>query len=363
MTADSATPVWNMPLPGHLPTGMPLPRDPGVTVVHHGPTEPRYVKNATGTGLTIVFDEGTDEHLKPLDTLFEKAFGECLAYLPARASFSGRASVYALTSREDIVRRVEALRSDLALTADEAAAVAGVKTRRFYDLVRGEPFPEGRLAEISDRFRIVSSLAKMDRDTMLTLLRDRPDETIEFLNDGRLGDLRQLFTQTRAHRAAVFAAEHEPDLRDQVAAQATAVLNLFKTPAFDVAAKILAWVGRTDRTDERGPAVAELLGVFRALDEDGQVGERWDFVYGLHAEERRALNDRAAAYIRSDDFTAAGWDTFLETESARAWASNSYAPLEPLPPVGDGNADEPQLSWYPDLDEISAGFEPYVRPR
>ena len=66
MTAPTHTPVWDMPKPGMLPTGMPFPQEPedavGFTVVHRDIlTGKAAVRVGKSGGLTLILDEAAGD--------------------------------------------------------------------------------------------------------------------------------------------------------------------------------------------------------------------------------------------------------------------------------------------------------------
>jgi hypothetical protein len=367
MTATTQTPVWDMPKPGMLPSGMPLPQDPedaiGFTVVHRnsltGKVAARVGKQG---GLTLILDEAAgDERLKSLDALFTSALGEYAVVAQASPAATLR-----LLTRDQVVREVERLRSTLFLTADETAAIAGVGARRYYELIGGKPFAEARLAEISNRVSIINALAARDWQAAVTVVRNRAAETIELLDGARLRDLQELFSRTQHERVAVLKAGTGPDLAALAAENAQALTGILEAPAFDVAAKMIQWIGRADdQVKDRSKALVEVLKVFKALEDDDQVGETWDFLYGLNADKRSAFQAKADAFIRSDTFTRERWEEFVAAEAERAWETAQVVRLEPLETSIETYADEADTTatWLPDMSQISAGFRPYERQR
>jgi hypothetical protein len=368
MTTTTLTPIWDMPKPGMLPSGLPLPQEPeesiGYTVVHrNGQLVHPGARIEKQGGLTRFLVEPVgDEHLAGLDALFKSALGEyALVSQPNPVAAALR-----LVSRERVVRDVERLRSSLFLTADETAAIAGLGARRYYELVGGKPFAEARLVEISNRVSIVNALAARDWQTAVTIVRYRAAETIEFLDGARLRDLQELFARTQNERLAVLTAGSTFDLADLAAQHAHDLTGILDAPAFDIAAKMVQWIGRADnQVKDRGKALVEVLMVFKALEDDDQVGERWDFLYGLTADKRAAFKGKADAFIRSDAFTRDRWEAFVATESERAWATATDVRLEPLEVSIETYPEESQApaAWLPDMAQISAGFRPYDRRR
>ena len=368
MTVTTLTPVWDMPKPGMLPSGMPLPRGPedaiGSAVVHRnsltGKVAARIGKQG---GLTLILDEGAaDERLKMLDALFTSALGEYAVVAQTNPVAASRR----LLTRDQVVREVEQLRSSLFLTADETAAIAGVGARRYYELIGGKPFAEARLAEISNRVSIINALAARDWQAAVTVVRNRAAETIELLDGARLRDLQDLFSRTQHERVEVLKAGTGSDLAVLAAENAQALAGILDAPAFDIAAKMVQWIGRADdQVKDRGKALVEVLKVFKALDDDDQVGETWDFLYGLTAEMRSAFKSKADAFIRSDAFTHDRWEEFVAAEADRAWETAKVVRLEPLETSIETYADEDntRAPWLPDMSQISAGFRPYERQR
>lgn len=368
MTATTSTPIWDMPKPGMLPSGMPLPQEPedaiGFTVVHRnrltGKVATRIGKQG---GLTLILDDAAgDERLKTLDALFTSALGE---YAVVAQSSPVAASVRLLT-REQVVRQVERLRSSLFLTADETAAIAGVGPRRYYELIGGKPFAEARLAEISNRVSIINALAARDWQAAVTVVRNRATEMIELLDGVRLRDLRDLFLRTQHERVAVMKDGTGSDLAVLAAENAQALTGILEAPAFDIAAKMIQWIGRADdQVKDRSKALVEVLRINKALEDDDQVGEKWDFLYGLTAERRSAFRAKADAFIRSDAFTHERWEEFVAMEAERAWDTAQVVRLEPLETSIEAYEDEADLraSWLPDMAQISADFRPYERQR
>lgn len=368
MTATTLTPVWDMPKPGMLPSGMPLPQEPedaiGFTVVHPNSVTGKVVARiGKQGGMTLILDEAAgSERLRMLDALFTSALGEYAVVAQA----SPVPAAPRLLTREQVVREVERLRSSLFLTADETAAIAGVGARRYYELIGGKPFAEARLAEISNRVSIINALAARDWQAAVTVVRNRAAETIELLDGARLRDLQDLFSRTQHERVAVLEAGTGSDLADLAAQNAQALTGMFDAPGFDIAAKMIQWIGRADdQVKDRGKALVEVLKVFKALEEDDQVGERWDFLYGLTSEKRSTFKSKADAFIRSDTFTHDRWEEFVGAESERAWAVASFVELEPLETSVETYPEEnaTPAAWLPDMTQISSGFRPYDRRR
>lgn len=367
MTATTLTPVWDMPKPGMLPSGMPLPQEPedaiGFTVVHRNSLMGKVARIGKQGGMTLILDEAAgDERLKTLDALFTSALGEYAVV----AQTSPVATSLRLLTREQVVREVERLRSSLFLTADETAAIAGVGARRYYELIGGKPFAEARLAEISNRVSIINALAARDWQAAVTVVRNRTAETIELLDGARLSDLQDLFSRTQHERVAVLKAGTGSDLAVLAAENAQALTGILEAPAFDIAAKMIQWIGRADdQVKDRGKALVEVLKVFKALEDDDQVGERWDFLYGLTVEKRTAFKSKADAFIRSDAFTHDRWDAFVAAESERAWDAATVVRLEPLESSIETYPEENTApgAWLPDMAQISSGFRPYDRRR
>jgi hypothetical protein len=368
MTSATLTPIWDMPKPGMLPSGMPLPQEPeesiGYTVVHRNGllVHPAARLEKQG-GLALFLDETAgDERLTALDALFKSALGEyALVSQPNPIPAALR-----LMSRERVVHEVERLRSSLLLTADETAAIAGLGARRYYELVGGKPFADARLAEISNRVSIINALAARDWQTAVAIVRNRAAETIELLNGARLRDLQDLFARTQHERMAVLTAGSGFDLADLAAENAQALAGILEAPAFDVAAKVVQWIGRADdQVKDRGKALVEVLKVFKALEDDDQIGEKWDFLYGLTAEKRSAFRSKADAFVRSDAFTHDRWEEFVAMESERAWDAASVVRLEPLETSVEVYAEENEsrAPWLPDIAQVSADFRPYDRRR
>ena len=363
---ETLTPIWNMPVPG-MTNGGTLSQEPetpvGFRVLHKSgpPTDPDFLIGKQG-GLTVIrHDEPGDERLMALDSLFESGLAEYAALKQA----SRYALPHRLISRELVVGQIERLRSSLFLTAEDIAAIAGLGARRYYELVGGKPFPEGRLAEISDRVFIINALASRDWQTAATLLRTRLAETVELLDGGRLRDLQDLFRRMQDERLALVKSGTGFDLPELAARNAQALTGILEAPAFDIIAKVIRWVGREDLVKQRSKAMVELFTVFKALQDDGQVGERWDFLYGLSADACTAFNAKAEAFIRSDAFTSERWEIFVAAESERAWNAAMILRLEPLEPSIETYADDDDapVSWLPSIAEISAGFRPYDRGR
>lgn len=367
MTATTLTPVWDMPKPGMLPSGMPLPQEPedalGFTVVHRNGLMGKVARIGRSGGMTLILDEpAADERLTRLDALFTSALGEYAVV----AQTNPVAAPLRLLTRDQVVREVERLRSSLLLTADETAAIAGVGARRYYELIGGKPFADGRLAEISNRVSIIHAFAARDWQATVTVVRNRAAETIELLDGARLRDLQDLFLRTQHERVAVLKAGTGSDLAALAAENAQALTGILEAPAFDIAAKMIQWIGRADdQVKDRSKALVEVLRVFKALDDDDQVGEKWDFLYGLTADKRTAFKTKADAFIRSDAFTGDRWEEFVAAEADRAWSTAQVVRLEPLETSIETYADEDtaRAPWLPDMSEVSAGFRPYERQR
>lgn len=364
---DTLTPIWEMPQPGMLPNGVTVAQESNVPagfriLKKFGPaTDPEFLIGRQG-GLTVIRpEEPGDEQLRALDGLFNAGLAEYAALKqPSKVFLPHR-----LVSRELVAGQCERLRSSLFLTAEDTAAIAGIGARRYYELIGEKPFQEGRLAEISDRVSIINALASRDWQTASTLVRTRLDETVELLDGGRLRDLQQLFRRIQDERLTLVTGGSGFDLSELAAQNAHALTGILDAPAFDIMAKVIRWVGREDLVKQRSKAMIELLAVFKNLADDGQVGERWDFLYGLTADERTAFNAKAAAFIRSDTFTSERWETFIAAESERAWRGTEIKRLEPLDLSIETYADEDEAPrpWLPSMAEIAARVRPYDRER
>lgn len=307
-----------MPKPGMLSNGMPLPQEPehaiGVTVVRRDNLMARVSAAGKKGGFTLVLDQppvAGDQRLTAIDALFVAALGD---YAHIISPQNAVASALRLVSRERVVQEVERLRSSLLLTAEQTAAIAGIGPRRYYELVGEKPFPEARLTEISNRVAVINALAARDWQTAVTLVRNRADETIQMLDDARLRDLQDLFSRTQQERVSVLEAGF--DLAGLASQYTQALTGILEAPAFDVVAKMIQWIGRADdQVKDRSKALVEVLKVFKALEDDDQVGEKWDWIYSLTADKRTAFRGRAEAFIRGDAFTRDRWDAFVATET------------------------------------------------
>ena len=370
MTTTTLTPVWDMPKPGMLSNGMPLPLEPegaiGVTVVRRDNLTARVSAAGRKGGFTLVLDQppvAGDPRLTAIDALFVAALGEYAQIISPQNAVS---STLRLVSRERVVQEVERLRSSLLLTAEQTAAIAGIGPRRYYELVGEKPFPEARLTEISNRVAVINALAARDWQTAMTLVRNRADETIQMLDDARLRDLQDLFSRTQQERISVLEAAAGFDLAGLASQYTQALTGILEAPAFDVAAKMIQWIGRADeQVKDRSKALVEVLKVFKALEDDDQVGEKWDWIYSLTADKRTAFRSRAEAFIRGDAFTRDRWDAFVAMETERALDAATTVRLEPLATSIETYADEEvaRPAWHPDMTQISAGFRPYERRR
>jgi hypothetical protein len=362
---DTLTPIWNMPRPGMLPNGVSVSHEPeipaGVKVFNNSTVESKLLATKLG-GLTVIRpEEPGDERLRMLEGLFSSGLGEYAAV----KQLTKYEAPHRQVTQKQLVDQVERLRSSLFLTAEGTAAIAGLGPRRYYELVEGRSFPEGRLHEISGRIAVVSALAARDWQTAATLLRTRLAEIVGLLDGGRYRELQDLFRRAQDERLMLIKAGSSFDLPELAARNAEALTGALEAPAIDIVAKVLRWIGREDKVQQRGKAMVELFAVFTALQDDGQVGERWDFLYGLDAERRAAFNTRAETFIRSDAFTQDHWDAFVDSESRRAWASTDTVRLEPLESSINTYDEEDggPVPWLPTISEISAGFRPYDRER
>lgn len=365
MTTDSLTPVWEMPTLGMRPSGMQLRRQPEdaihPTILHQNAL---IVGTVVGTGeyrFTFIQEEAAkDDRLVVLDRLFESVLADYGA-VPSTARPPVKPRV---VGREAVVRRVEWLRSALYLTAEETAAIIGLGTRRFYEFVGGKPLPEARLVEIDERVTIVDALAARDWRATVSLIRDHASETVELLDAARLAELQDLFGRIQRERS-VLLRDGTGDLVQLAIRHAQDLARILEAPAFDVAAKIVQWIGRSDEhIQDRGKALLELSTTFKALEDDDQVGETWDFLYGLDADQRAAFRRRAETFIREDDFAAGRWQTLLSEESERAWNAATSVRLGSIDDnVHDFAENDAPLPWQLDLSSIGVDFRLYDRRR
>jgi hypothetical protein len=364
---DTLTPIWDMPLPGILPSGVTPPQEQEITagirvLGKYGPATGPDLASGKLAGLTVIrSEEPSDEGLRALDGIFKSGLAEYAA-LKQPTHYALHQPV---VTREMVVREVDRLRSSMFLTADDTAAIAGLGARRYYELVGGKPVPAGRLAEIFDRVSIINALAARDWQTASTLLRTRLTETIELLDGGRLRDLHALFRVIQEERVVLVRGGTGFALPELAARNERELSGILDAPAFEIIAKVISWVGREDLVKQRSKAMVELFGVFKTLADDGQVGERWDFLYGLRADERTAFNAKAEAFIRSDAFTSERWETFVTAESERAWNAVEIVRLDPLEETVEtyGDEGEPPMPWRPSMAEIAARVRPYERER
>lgn len=362
MTTTTDTPIWEMPKLGMLPSGMSLSRDPdetfGLTILHEDASlGDVLVRTSRPFGRAIREEVYGDRRVRELDRIFDAALGSYAVVPSLRWVTQPR-----VTSRESVVRRVETLRSELLITADVAAAIAGLGPRRYYELVGGKPFPENRLAEIESRVSIISALAARDSQTMRSLIVGRARDVIDLLDGARFGELSELFRRTHEERTAVLRDGLTVDLADRTALRVGDLTGFLDAPGFDAIAKLIRWIGRNDQLKNRGKAFVQINATFDSLEADGEIGETWDFMYGFDADERQAFRHRAEAFVRGEAFSPERWATFLAQESERAWGAATPVRLEPVEVSISADA-EPPLPWQPDLSRLGLDFRLHDRPR
>jgi hypothetical protein len=364
MTLGSHTEVWDMPLPGSLANGMPIPGEveprpgvtafgSGVTILGSGAVAVEIIRTSGRASVQIV-DRRIDLRPKSLDELYSEALGEYGRFpAPAMKSLGRR-----VPSRGSVVAKLHGLRSGLILTAEETALIAGVKPRRYYELAEDDKvFPDERLIDIESRATFVESLANRDWHAMRAMIRDRGDELSDLLGSSQYDRLLKSFNESQRSRRALGHAHGEPDPLEAAAAQFDEVSRVVEAPAFDVVAKLLSWIGRADDSRARAQAMLELASVYRKLDDDDQIGERWDFTYGMDAPQRLAFRERAEA------FSASAWDAFVIDEADRAWTEARPVRLEPVESSIIAEQPEEAAHWQPDLAAMRDSFRPRDRRR
>jgi hypothetical protein len=313
-----------------------------------------------GRASVQIVDQRIDPRPRSLDQLYSEALGEYGTLpVPAMKSLGRR-----VPSRGSVVAKLKSLRADLILTAEETALIAGVRPRRYYELAEDDKsFPDERLVDIESRALVVESLANRDWHTMRAMIREPGGELSALLGSSHYDKLLESFNETQRSRRALLNASGEPDPLEAAAAELEEVSRLVEAPAFDVVAKLLSWIGRADGSRARAQAMLELATMYRKLDDDDQIGERWDFIYGMDAPQRLVFRERAEAFARSDDFSASAWDAFVIDEADRAWTEARPVRLEPVESsISDEQTGE-GAHWQPDMAAMTAGFRPRDRRR